>query len=45
MMILQHKKIRLDNDVTTRKNPDSSSGMYLTDGKIEKCILVDEKRR
>ena len=33
-MILQQNKSRSENDVTTRKNPDSSLGIYLTAAKL-----------
>ena len=34
MMILQQNKVILENDVSTRKNPDLSSGIYLTAVKV-----------
>ena len=44
MMILQHNNVRLDRYVTTMKKLDASLGMYLTAAKVDKCILVAEKR-
>ena len=44
-MTMQKNKVRLENDVTTRKNHDSSLGVYLTSDKFAQCRLVDENRR
>ena len=43
--ILQKKNLRLDNEVTTRKNLDLSLGIYLTAAKVAQCRLVAENRR
>ena len=40
MVILNQKKARLVNDVTSSKNHDYTLGIYLTDGKVTKCIMV-----
>ena len=45
MAILNQKKVRLVNDETSTRNPDSSSVIYLTAAKVSKCRLVDENRR
>ena len=45
MTILQQKKVKLENDVTTGKNPDSSLGIYLTVANVSKYILVDDNSR
>ena len=45
MMILHQKKAILENDVTTRRNPDSSSGIYLTSAKVAQCRMVAYNRR
>ena len=45
MTILHQKKVRLVNDEISRRNPDSSSGIYLTAAKVAQCTLVDENRR
>ena len=45
MIILQQKKTILDNDVTTRKNPDSSLAVYLIAPKVAQFILVAENMR
>ena len=44
MMILQQNKLRLVNDKTSRRNPDSSSGIYLTFPKVAQYRLVDKNR-
>ena len=44
MIILQQKKVRLENYITTRRKPDPSTVIYLTTAKVSKCRLVDEKR-
>ena len=43
--ILHQDKVRLENDVTTRNNPDSSSVEHLTAAKIAQSRLVDENMR
>ena len=43
--ILHQNKLISDNDVTTRNNPDSSLGIYLTATKVAQCRLVSENRR
>ena len=43
--ILHQKKLISDNDVTTRNNPDSSLGIYLTTAKVVQYRLVSENRR
>ena len=48
MEILNQKKARLanyDNDISTRKNPNPTSGIYLTAAKLAQCIMVAENRR
>ena len=45
MAILQKNKVRLENDVTTRKNPCLSFGIYLTTAKVAQYRLVSENRR
>ena len=45
MMKLHEKKVRLENDVTTKNNPDSILRIYPTIAKISQCILVAENRR
>ena len=45
MIILQRIKVRLDNDVTTRKNPDLISGIYPNASKVAQYRLVDENSR
>ena len=44
MMILNQNKARLLNGVTSRKNPDSSPGIYPTPAKLAQCRLVDDNR-
>ena len=34
MAILNQKKVKLVNDETSMRNPDSSSGIYLTAAKV-----------
>ena len=43
--MLQQNKMNLNNDVTTRKNPDSSPGIYLTAAKVAQYRLVAENKR
>ena len=46
MMILKKKEAKLSNeDTTTRRNPDSNSGIYLTSVKVAQCRPVAENRR
>ena len=45
MMIMQQKKVRLVNDVTSRSNPDLNSGIYLTATKLAQYILVADNKR
>ena len=46
MMILQQKKVKLANeDANTRRNPNSTSGIYLTADKMFQCRQVDVNRR
>ena len=45
MTILQQKKVILENYVTTRKNHDSSRGVYLTAAKVTKFRLLADNRR
>ena len=42
---MKQKKVRLVEDETSRRNPDSSSGIYLTAAKVKKCRLVADNRR
>ena len=44
-MILQQKKVRFDNYVNTRKNPYSSSGIYLATAKVAQYRLVADNSR
>ena len=44
MTILHQKKVILEKGVTTRKNPDSISEIYLTAAKAAQCRLVAEDR-
>ena len=52
-MILQQKKVKLANDdANTRRNPNSTSGIYLTADKVAQCrqvaanrIAVDEAKK
>ena len=39
------KKLILDNDVTNRKKPDSSSEIYITAAKVLQYRLVADNRR
>ena len=46
MMILKQHKVKLVNkDTTTRRNPDLTSGVYLTAVKVAQYRQVDENRR
>ena len=46
MMILKQKKIKQENeDTTTRRNPGSTSVIYLTAIKVAQHIQVDDNRR
>ena len=45
MTILNQKKVRLVNDETSTRNPDSSMGIYLTAAKVAQCTLVADNRR
>ena len=48
MGILKKKKVILsnyDNDITTRKNHNSTSGIYLTAVKVAQCRMIAENRR
>ena len=46
MMILNQKKAKLENeDTTTRRNPDLTSGIYLTVVKVAQCRQVAENIR
>ena len=46
MMILKQKKVKLENeDTTTRRNPDSTSEIYLIAVKAAQCRQLDENRR
>ena len=44
MEILKQNKVRLENDVSTRNNPASILGIYLTAAKVVHCRLVDKNR-
>ena len=45
MMILNQKKVKLENeDVATRRKPDSISGIYLTAVKVAQYRQVAENR-
>ena len=46
MMVFKHSKANLVNeDTATRRNPDSTSGIYLTAVKVAQYIKVAENRR
>ena len=45
MTVLNQNMVRLVNDETSMRNPDSSSGIYLTAAKVVQCRLMDENRR
>ena len=45
MLILNQKKVILVNDETSMRNPDSSSGIYLTAAKVAQGGLVADNRR
>ena len=46
MVILKKKKVKLSNeDANTRRIPNSTSGMYLTDVKLSHCRQVAVNRR
>ena len=45
MEILNQKKVRLVNDETSMRKPDSSSGIYLNAAKLAQCRLMAENRR
>ena len=45
MAIINKKRVRLLNDETYIRNPDSSSGFYLTAAKVAQYRLVDKNRR
>ena len=45
MMILKQKRLKLTNeDSSTRRNPNSTLGIYLTSAKVEQCRQVAVKR-
>ena len=45
-MIMKQKKVkRLNEDAATSRNPDSTSGIYLTAFKVAQCRQVDKNRR
>ena len=45
-MILKKKKVKMANeDANTRRNPNSTSGIYLTAVKVAQCRQVDVNRR
>ena len=46
MMIHQQKKVKLgDEDANTRRNPNSTSGIYFTAAKVTQCRQVAANRR
>ena len=46
MMILQQKKVKLENeDANTRRNPNSTLGIYLTNAKVAQCRQVGVNMR
>ena len=45
MTILHQNKVRLVNDETSRRNPDSILVIYLTAAKVSQFRLVAENRR
>ena len=40
MMMINQKKVILVNDETSMRNPDPSTGIYLTTAKVAPCRLV-----
>ena len=43
MMMLKQKKVKLENkDTTTRRNPDLTSGIYLTSVKLAQFRQMNE---
>ena len=44
MMVLHQKKVKLVNDVISRRDHDYSSVIYLTAAKLSQCRLVAENR-
>ena len=43
MMMLKKKKVKLANeDTTSRRNPDFTSGIFITSVKLAQCTLVAE---
>ena len=46
MMIIKQKKVKMENgDANTRRNPNSTSGIYLTAARVTQCRHVAENRR
>ena len=46
MIIPKYKKVKLENeDAATRRNPDSTLGIYLTALKMAQCKQVADNRR
>ena len=45
MEILNQKKVILVNDETSMRNPDSSSGIYLTAAKVAQGVMVANNRK
>ena len=45
MAIFQKNKARLENDVATRKNPNSNLVIYLTTAKVAQFRLVAQNKR
>ena len=46
VMILQQRKVKMANDDSNiRRNPNSTSGIYLTDAKVAQCRQVAKNRR
>ena len=45
MIIMQRIKVRLDNDVTTRKNPDLISGIQPNASKVAQYRLTSDNTR
>ena len=45
MAVINKKKVVLVNDETSMRNPDSSSGIYLTTDKVTQFRLVAGNRR
>ena len=45
MTIPQQNKARLENDVTTRNNPNSISGIYFATAKVHWWLIIGDNRK